>query len=243
MIAVKDLRKVYGKTVAVSSVSFVAPNGQVTGLLGPNGAGKTTVLRTLTGLVKPERGHAVVDGCDVRQHPLAARSRLGVLPEQVGLYDRLTVREHLMYSGELRGLADPDLGRAVDLMLGRLALAAIATRPAGELSLGQRRRVALASALVHNPSNVVLDEPTNGLDVLSAREVRRVVRDLAASGCAVVLSSHVMPEVSAVCDRIVVLSRGLVVASGTPAEILAQTDASVLEEAFVRLIGSEEGLN
>ena len=128
-------------------------------------------------------------------------------------------------------------------MLDRLALTAIATRPAGELSLGQRRRVALASALVHNPSNVVLDEPTNGLDVLSAREVRRVVRDLAASGCAVVLSSHVMPEVSAVCDRIVVLSRGLVVASGTPAEILAQTDASVLEEAFVRLIGSEEGLN
>jgi sodium transport system ATP-binding protein len=243
MIAVEQVRKTYGKTVAVSSVSLVAPNGVVTGLLGPNGAGKTTVLRMLTGLVKPDRGRAAVDECDVHRRPLVARSRLGVLPEQVGLYDRLSVREHLTYSGELRGLVEPELGRRVDQMQDRLALTAIARQPAGKLSLGQRRRVALACALIHNPSNVVLDEPTNGLDVLSAREVRRTVRDLASSGCAVVLSSHVMPEVTAVCDRIVILARGFVVAAGTSAEILAQAGSNVLEEAFVRLIGSEEGLN
>lgn len=243
MIAVEQLRKAYGKTVAVSSVSFAAENGLVTGLLGPNGAGKTTVLRALTGVVKPDAGRATVDSCDVQRDSLGARARLGVLPEQVGLYDRQTVREHLVYCGELRALPARDLHRRVDAMIERLGLAAIAARPAGELSLGQRRRVALACALVHNPANVVLDEPTNGLDVPSTREVRRVVRDLAASGCAVVLSSHVMPEVSAVCDRIVILSRGLVIAAGTPAEILPQTDASTLEQAFVRLIGSEEGLN
>jgi sodium transport system ATP-binding protein len=243
VIAVEHLKKSYGETLAVSSVSFTAPNGVVTGLLGPNGAGKTTVLRALTGVVKPDVGRATVDACDVRRDPLAARARLGVLPEQVGLYDRQTVREHLVYSGELRALTGIGLDRRVDAMLDRFALTAIAMRPAGELSFGQRRRVALACALVHNPSNVVLDEPSNGLDVLSTREVRRVVRDLAASGCAVVLSSHVMPEVSAVCDRIVILSRGLVVAAGTPEEIIALTNATTLEQAFVRLIGSEEGLN
>lgn len=243
MIAVEGVRKSYGKTMAVSSVSFVAQNGLVTALLGPNGAGKTTVLRVLSGLVKPDRGRAAIDDCDVQERPLAARRGLGVLPEQVGLYDRLRVREHLQYSGELRGLAGPGLGRRVDEMLERLALTAVASRPAGELSLGQRRRVALACTLVHHPSNVVLDEPTNGLDVLSAREVRRVIRDLAAAGCAVVLSSHVMPEVAAVCDRIVILAHGLVIAAGTPTEILGQTGSTVLEEAFVHLIGSEEGLN
>jgi sodium transport system ATP-binding protein len=243
MIAFENLRKTYGKTVAVDSVSFVAPNGMVTGLLGPNGAGKTTALRVLTGLVKPDGGSALVDGRDVQQDPLTARARLGVLPEAVGLYDHLTVREHLVYSGELHCLPGPDLRHRVERLLEQLGLIPLAGRRAGQLSLGQRRRVALARALVHDPPNVVLDEPTSGLDVLSAREVRREVRRLADTGCAVVLSSHVMPEVSAVCDRIVILSRGLVVASGTPAGILAQTGASVLEEAFVSLIGSEEGLN
>jgi sodium transport system ATP-binding protein len=243
MMAFENLRKTYGKTVALDCVSFVAPDGLVTGLLGPNGAGKTTVLRALTGLVKPDKGNATVDGRDVQDHPLAARARLGVLPELVGLYDHLTVREHLAYSAELHGVSAPHRSRAVELQLEQLGLMPLAGRRAGQLSLGQRRRVALARALVHDPPNVVLDEPTSGLDVLSAREVRREVRRLADAGCAVMLSSHVMPEVSAVCDRIVILSRGRVVASGTPVEILALTGAATLEEAFVSLIGSEEGLN
>ena len=243
MFAFENLRKTYGKTVAVDSVSFVAPDGVVTGLLGPNGAGKTTALRALTGLVKPDSGSALVDGANVQHDPLITRARLGVLPEVVGLYDHLTVREHLVYSGELHDMGRPDVVNRVEQLLEQLGLMPLADRRAGQLSLGQCRRVALARALVHNPPNVVLDEPTNGLDVLSAREVRREVRRLADAGRAVVLSSHVMPEVSAVCDRIVILSRGLVAASGTPAEILATSGAGVLEEAFVSLIGSEEGLN
>ena len=243
MMAFSHLRKSYGLTIACHDVSFVARDGLVTGLLGPNGAGKTTALRALTGLLRPDAGTASVDGRDVQQDARAARARLGVLPELVALYDQLTVREHLICSGELHGLRRPDLGRRVHALLRQLGLATLAERRAGQLSLGQKRRVALARALVHDPPNVVLDEPTNGLDVLSAREVRREVRRLADAGCAVVLSSHVMPEVSAVCDRIVILSRGLVVAEGAPGDIMERAGATTLEEAFVSLIGSEEGLN
>ena len=243
MMAFTNLRKSYGRAVAIDNVSFVAPDGLVTGLLGPNGAGKTTALRALTGLIRPDRGTASIDGRDVQRDPRGARARLGMLAESVALYDHLTVREHVIYSGELHGLRQPDLGQSADALLRQLGLATLAGRRAGQLSLGQKRRVALARTLVHDPPNVVLDEPTNGLDVLSARELRREVRRLAETGCAVVLSSHVMPEVSAVCDRIVILSRGLVVAEGTPGDILEKAGASTLEEAFVALIGSEEGLN
>jgi sodium transport system ATP-binding protein len=243
MIELRALRKSYGTTVAVESVSFTAANGLVTGLLGPNGAGKTTTLRAITGLIRPDAGAAIVDGSDVRRDPNLARSRVGVLPEVAGLYDQLTVREHLAYAGDLHGVLQPDLAHRVEALIDQFELRPLADRRAGTLSLGQRRRVALARALVHDPANVVLDEPTNGLDVLSAREVRREVRRLADAGHAVILSSHVMPEVSAVCDRIVILSRGLVVAAGTPAEILASTGRASLEDAFVSVIGSEEGLN
>jgi sodium transport system ATP-binding protein len=243
MMACHHLSKRYGSVVAVEDISFVADNGMVTGLLGPNGAGKTTTIRALLGLTRPDRGTATVDDIDVATAPIAARGRLGVLPEAVGLYDRLTVREHLQYSAELHGLYPPAVTEAVEASLSQLALTPLADRPAVQLSLGQARRVALARALVHQPSNIVLDEPTNGLDVLSAREVRREIRRLADSGRAVLLSSHVMPEVSALCDRIVILAKGRVVASAAPAEILERAAASTLEEAFVRLIGSEEGLN
>ena len=243
MIEISNLRKAYKAGLAVSSVSFTAPNGFVTGLLGPNGAGKTTALRAITGLLKPDAGEVTIDGLNVQKDPTAARSRLGALPEVVGLYDHLTVREHLAYAGELHAVTGPTLADRIKELLDRFALLPLADRLASTLSLGQRRRVALARTLVHNPANVILDEPTNGLDVLSAREVRREVRRLADSGCAVLFSSHVMPEVSEVCDRIVVLSRGAVVASGTPSEIRERGGGVSLEDAFVRLIGSEEGLN
>ncbi|MEW6321338.1 MAG: ATP-binding cassette domain-containing protein [Acidobacteriota bacterium] len=243
MMALRGVRKTYGAVTAVADVSFTARDGLVTGLLGPNGAGKTTALRVLTGLVRPDAGSAAVDGLVVARNARAARARLGVLPEAVALYDRLTVREHLAYAGRLHGLRPPDLDARVAALIERLGLGAFAHRRAGELSQGQRRRAALARVLVHDPTNVVLDEPTNGLDVLSAREVRREVRCLAAAGRAVILSSHVMPEVAAVCDRIVIISRGMVVAEGTPDDIVARAGAQSLEEAFVALIGSEEGLN
>jgi sodium transport system ATP-binding protein len=227
----------------VSSVSFVAPDGIVTGLLGPNGAGKTTTLRVLTGLVRADEGEAAIDGHRVAMDPTGARRRIGVLPEVVGLYDRLTVREHLMYAGELHGIRRPVLDERIAQLMRQLGLEGLSSRHAGRLSLGEARRVALARALVHDPRNVVLDEPTNGLDVMSARHVRREIRHMAAAGRAVLLSSHVMPEVAAVCDRIVILSQGTVVAAGTPQEILAGTATASLEDAFVAIIGSEQGLN
>jgi sodium transport system ATP-binding protein len=243
MIEIRGLTKRYGAVVAVDNVSFVAANGAVTGLLGPNGAGKTTVLRAMGGLLGPDAGGVAVDGIDVSARPLDVRARLGMLPELVGLYDNLTVREHLAYAGRLFAVAPERLRDRVAALLDQFALGPLADRRAGTLSLGQRRRVALARILVHDPPNVVLDEPTNGLDVPGAREVRRETRRLAGAGRAVVFSSHVMPEVAAVCDRVVVLSRGRIVADGTPAALLILAGQPTLEDAFVQLIGSAEGLN
>lgn len=242
MITMHGLSKAYGKTAAVTNVSFEVPNGVVTALLGPNGAGKTTTVRSITGLVRPDAGQVEVDGVIVAQRPIDARARLGVVPEQIGVYDHLTVREHLEYSAALQGLTAGVAART-GALLDQLGLAPLADRFAGNLSMGERRRLALARAMVHQPANLVFDEPTNGLDVMSAREVRREIRRLAAAGCAVLVSSHVMPEVAALCDRVVVLARGALVAVGTPASLVADTGCPTLEDAFVRVIGSDEGLN
>ena len=241
MITVHDIHKAFGTTSAVNGVSFEVPDGSITALLGPNGAGKTTTIRSITGLVRPDNGYVTVDGITVARQPIAARARLGVVPEQIGVYDHLTVREHLEYSAELQRVPAPALRAGV--LMEQLGLAALSSRLAGGLSLGERRRLALARALVHQPANLVFDEPTNGLDVMSARHVRTEIARLAASGRAVLVSSHVMPEVSALCDRVVVLAGGSVVATGTPKELIARADCDTLEDAFVRLIGSEEGLN
>jgi sodium transport system ATP-binding protein len=240
---VSSLRKTFGSRAAVESVSFEAPDGAVTGVLGPNGAGKTTTLRVLAGSLRPTSGAALVDCFDVSIDSAFARRRLGVLGETVGLYDRLTAREHLWFAGELYGLGGEELRLRADAMLARLGLQGVAATRARALSFGQRRRLALARALLHEPPNVILDEPTNGLDVESIRRVRTEIRRLAAEGRAVILSSHVMSEVSVTCDRVVVLVRGRVAAEGAPSDILARTGRSSLEEAFVELIGSEEGLN
>jgi sodium transport system ATP-binding protein len=241
MITVHDIHKAFGTTSAVNGVSFEVPDGSITALLGPNGAGKTTTIRSITGLVRPDNGYVTVDGITVAQQPIDARGRLGVVPEQIGVYDHLTVREHLEYSAELQRVPAPALRAGV--LLEQLGLTALSSRLAGGLSLGERRRLALARALVHQPANLVFDEPTNGLDVMSARQVRGEIARLAAAGRAVLVSSHVMPEVAALCDRVVVLAGGVVVATGTPAELIARAGCATLEDAFVRLIGSEEGLN
>ena len=242
MIEVRGLHKTFGKVTAVEEVSFQAADGVVTGLLGPNGAGKTTTLRVISTLVVPDRGEALVDGLNVREQPLEVRRRLGVLPDARGLYPRLTAREHVRYFGELHGLGGRDLALRTDELVDLLDMKEIADRRVEGFSQGERVKVALSRALVHKPRNVMLDEPTNGLDVMSTRAVRELIRRLRDDGRCVVFSSHVMQEVSALCDRIVVIARGRVVADGTAADLRARTGQENLEEAFVQIIGSDSGL-
>ena len=237
MIRVRDLRKHFGAVKAVDGVSFEAPDGVVTALLGPNGAGKTTSLRMIYGLMKPDSGDIDIDGVNVAVDPLAAQQRLGVLPDVSGLYPRLTAREHIRYFGNLQGLKGADLERRLDKWIEILDLTKVADRRVGGFSHGERTKVAIARALVHDPQNVLLDEPTNGLDVMSTRAVREVIRHLKAEGRCVMFSSHVMQEVSALSDRIVIISSGRVLAEGTAAELVALSGKSSLEDAFVSLTG------
>lgn len=242
MIEAKNLHKRFGAVTAVEDVSFLAEDGVVTGLLGPNGAGKTTTLRMLYTLMKPDRGTITVDGRDVVDSPLEVRRALGVLPDARGLYPRLTAREHARYAGELHGLSGAALERRIDELVELLDMKEIENRRTEGFSQGERMKVALARALVHGPRNVLLDEPTNGLDVMSTRAVRTLIRRLKEQGHCVLFSSHVMQEVAALCDRIVVVARGRVVAEGSPDELRARTGKESLEEAFVTVIGSEQGL-
>lgn len=242
MIEVRNLHKRFGAVTAVEDVSFSAADGVVTGLLGPNGAGKTTTLRMLYTLVRPDRGAARIDGLDVAEKPLEVRRAIGVLPDARGLYPRLTAREHARYAGELHGLSGSLLDKRVDELIELLDMKDIADRRAEGFSQGERMKVALARALVHNPRNVLLDEPTNGLDVMSTRAVRTLIRRLKEQGHCILFSSHVMQEVGALCDRIVVVARGRVVAEGTPDELRTRTGKESLEEAFVSVIGTDQGL-
>ncbi|WP_224362390.1 ABC transporter ATP-binding protein [Hyalangium versicolor] len=242
MIEVRNLHKRFGAVTAVEDVSFAAADGVVTGLLGPNGAGKTTTLRMLYTLVKPDRGAALVDGIDAAERPMDVRRAIGVLPDARGLYPRLTAREHARYAGELHGLSGAALDKRVDELIALLDMKDIANRRAEGFSQGERMKVALARALVHNPRNVLLDEPTNGLDVMSTRAVRTLIRRLKEQGHCVLFSSHVMQEVAALCDRIVVIARGRVVAEGSPDELRTRTGKESLEEAFVSVIGTDQGL-
>jgi sodium transport system ATP-binding protein len=245
MIAIDSLAKSFGAhgvVKAVAGVSFEAPDGEITGLLGPNGAGKTTLLRMLATLIVPDGGHAAIDGLDIVRDRFAVRRRIGVLSDARGLYPRLTGRENIRYYGALHGLAGAALAARVDELVQVLGIAGIADRRAQGYSQGERMKVAIARALVHDPHTMLLDEPTNGLDIMSTRALRELLRGLRAQGKCLLFSSHVMQEVSALTDRIVILGRGQVVASGTAAELLVQSGEASLEDAFVRLLGSGEGL-
>jgi sodium transport system ATP-binding protein len=237
MIRVSGLQKRFGAVMAVDGVSFEARDGAITGLLGPNGAGKTTTLRMLYAVMKPDAGAITVDEVDAVRAPQEAQARLGVLPDGFGLYPRLTAREHIHYFGELQGIAGSALQRRTDELLKLLDMSGIADRRTGGFSHGERTKVALARALVHDPRNVLLDEPTNGLDVMSTRAVRLIVRRLRDAGHCVLFSSHVMHEVSALCDSIVVMAAGRVAARGTPDELRSNTGHQSLEDAFVALTG------
>lgn len=242
MIDVQDLHKAFGTVKAVEGVSFRAENGQITGLLGPNGAGKTTTLRMLYTLMAPDRGRVLVDGFDAASDAQTVRRRLGVLPDSRGLYKRLSVRENIRYFGRLHGLDDALIEQRSEALIAALDMADIADRRTEGFSQGQRVKTAIARALVHAPGNVILDEPTNGLDVMATRAMRRFLLQLRDQGRCVLFSSHIMQEVAALCDRIVIIAHGRVVAEGTADELRAMTGESNLEDAFVKAIGSEEGL-
>ncbi len=240
MIEVQNLHKSFGAVKAVEDVSFSARDGEITGLLGPNGAGKTTTLRMLYTLMKPERGHVLVDGRDAASDPLGVRRALGVLPDARGLYKRLTARENIEYFGRLHGLDEATLRRRCDALIAALDMAAIAGRRTEGFSQGERVKTAIARALVHDPKNLILDEPTNGLDVMATRAMREFLFGLRAEGRCVLFSSHIMQEVVALCDRVVVIAHGRVVADAAPQALREQTGAASLEDAFVQIIGRSE---
>jgi sodium transport system ATP-binding protein len=242
MIEVRALHKAFGDVVAVDDVSFLARDGEITGLLGPNGAGKTTCLRMLYTLMIPDRGQVLVDGLDAAVDPLGVRRRLGVLPDARGLYTRLTARENIAYFGRLHGMPETELGARAEALIHALGMDAIADRRAAGFSQGERVKTAIARALVHDPHNVILDEPSNGLDVMATRSLREFMRALRAEGRCVLFSSHVMQEVAALCDRVVIMARGRIVADASPQALREETGAASLEDAFVKLIGSGEGL-
>jgi sodium transport system ATP-binding protein len=242
MIEVKDLRKHFGAVKAVDGVSFKARDGEITGLLGPNGAGKTTTLRMLYTLMTPDQGQVLVDGIDVARDAQAVRRQLGVLPDARGLYKRLTASENIEYFARLQGMNEALIRTRRDKLIETLDMADIADRRAEGFSQGQRVKTAIARALIHDPKNVILDEPTNGLDVMATRSLRQFMHKLKDEGRCVLFSSHIMQEVAALCDRIVVIAHGRVVADETPDALRAQTGEANLEDAFVKIIGSEEGL-
>jgi sodium transport system ATP-binding protein len=246
MIALRNLHKTFktkkSEVKAVNGVDFTAADGQITGLLGPNGAGKTTTLRMLYTLMQPDAGQVLVDGVDVAANPQAARRALGVLPDARGVYKRLTARENIAYFGQLHGLDSATINARTERLVQALNMADFIDRRAEGFSQGQRTKTAIARALVHDPRNVVLDEPTNGLDVMTTRGLREFLKDLRGEGRCVVFSSHIMQEVAALCDRIVIIAKGTVVAAGTADELRAHYGEQNLEDAFVKAIGSEEGL-
>ena len=247
MIVAENLHKAFktktGLIKAVENVGFQAEDGQITGLLGPNGAGKTTTMRMLYTLMTPDQGRVLVDGIDAASDAVAVRRRLGVLPDARGVYKRLTARENIAYFGQLHGMSTAQIRARTQVLSQALDMEDILDRQTDGFSQGQRTKTAIARALVHDPRNVILDEPTNSLDVMTTRALRGFLRGLRDEGRCVIFSSHIMQEVAALCDRIVIIAHGTVMAAGSADELRAQTGEDNLEDAFVKVIGSEEGLH
>ncbi len=239
MIELNGLSKRFGDVVAVDNLSLRAENGQITGLLGPNGAGKTTTLRMLYGLQQPDAGSILVDDVNVHTDLVKAVERMGIFPDTIGLYDRLTTREHLRFYGEMHGMEGDRLEEAIKRTQGYFAMDDLLDRRCKGFSHGQQMKVALSRALIHHPQNLILDEPTNGLDVMSIRLLRDLLSRLRDEGQCVLFSSHVMQEVSVLCDHIYIMANGKVVADGDPSELCEQAGEANLEDAFVALIRSE----
>ncbi|RPJ00993.1 MAG: ATP-binding cassette domain-containing protein [Chloroflexi bacterium] len=238
MIEAVALAKRFKQFDAVKNVTFHANAGEVFGLLGPNGAGKTTTLRMLATIITPTSGTATVSGYDVRTQKDAVRSRLGILVENAGLYAHSTAREHLRYVGNLHGLDGATLEQHIDHLIDVLDMRDFADRRAQNFSRGMIRKVVMGMALVHDPANVILDEPTQGLDVVSTRTVRSIISRFRAEGRCVVMSTHLMDEVERLCDRIAIVHRGEILEQGTPGELVEKYGADSLESAFVEIVGA-----
>ncbi|MFT5084627.1 MAG: sodium transport system ATP-binding protein [Lentisphaeria bacterium] len=240
MIEIKNIHKTFGEVVAVDDVSFSAHRGEIYGLLGPNGAGKTTTLRMLYGLFSPSRGHLHVDGLNVSDNTLAVQKRMGVLPDGGSLYTRLTARENIRYFGELQGVDKNTIEQSIERFVDILDMSAIIDRRTAGFSQGERMKVSLARAIVHNPDYVLLDEPTNGLDVLTTRAVRELLLRLKAEGKCVIFSSHLMHEVANVCDRVGIIAHGKMLIDGPLTEVIAKANTPTLEDAFVHFAYANE---
>jgi sodium transport system ATP-binding protein len=238
MLEARNLSKSFGAVAAVRGLSFTARDGQITGLLGANGAGKSTTLRMLYTVLKPDAGDALIDGVSATADPIAARRAIGVLSHGAGIYNHLTARENIAYFGELHGMSRADREARAGELIELLEMQPFANRHAKGYSQGQRLKTALARALVHRPRNVLLDEPTNGLDVMAVRGLRKLLLQLRDAGHCVLFSSHVMQEVEQLCDEVVVIAGGQVVAAGALADIRARAGNAQLEDAFVHLMGT-----
>jgi sodium transport system ATP-binding protein len=242
MIHVDDVSKHFGKVQALDGVSFTARDGHITALLGPNGAGKTTLLRLLVGLLRRDRGSIAIDGVDPAIDPMGVRKNIGFLTDQFGLYERLSTREYLAYFGELNGMKRADIVQRTKEVTELLALEDIIDRRSKGFSQGQRIKVALARTLLHRPRHLLLDEPSRGLDVMATRAVRRALNALREEGCCVIMATHVMQEVTHLCDDVIVIAQGHTVTQGSPQELCERTGIASLEDAFVSLVGTEEGI-
>lgn len=247
MIEVNNLQKSFlrnkkEQVKALNGLSFTAKDGEITGILGPNGAGKTTCLRTLYGLLKADSGSATIDGIKVNESPIEARAKLGIFPDKFGLYERLTAYEQIDYFASIHGLQGNTKHKAIEIIIKELEMEDLAHRKTQGFSQGQRMKVTLAQALVHQPQNFVLDEPTRGLDVMSTRVLRNHLAKFRDKGHCILFSSHVMQEVAALCDRVIIVANGKLAAQGTPSELCDLAGEKLLEDAFVKLIGSDEGV-
>ena len=238
MIEVKELKKSFGKVIALNGASFSAKDGKITALLGPNGAGKSTCLRILSTIIKPSSGDATVSGFDVLKDSFEVREQIGVLPHNSGIYSRLNATENIEYYGQLHGIQADELKEKTENLLEQLQMKDFCLRPAEGYSQGQKIKVALARALIHDPLNILLDEPSSGLDIMATRALRDIINGLKDSGKCILFSSHIMQEVETLCEDIVIINKGVVKFNGTIDEFRNHSGSQDLEEAFLKITGS-----
>ena len=243
-VATWGLTKTFGTKMAVNGLNLVVKRGEFFGFLGPNGAGKSTTIKMMVGLLRPSSGTAYIGNIDVWREPLRAKSAIGVLPEQLNLYERLTGRELIEFAGRLYDLPKDEIRYRAESLLNVLTLADDANKLVVDYSVGMRKKVALACALIHRPEVLFLDEPFEGIDPVSSRVIRNILQDLTASGTTIFFSSHIMEVVERLCTRVGIIQNGVLVAEGTLADLRARASASgaenqTLEDIFLHLVGAD----